>query len=57
MKKIIKIMMVLVLVVGLVVTFKNPIVLGVMNMVDIFGNITKINVVDAIDFLNNLYYL
>ena len=57
MKKIIKIMMVLVLVVSLVVTFKNPIVLGAMDVVDFFGNITKINVVDAIDFLNNLYYL
>ena len=51
-----KIMIVL-LVLALMVVFKNQISLGLMYMVDCIGYTFNINVVDIIDFLNTIYYL
>jgi hypothetical protein len=51
-----KIMIVL-LVLALIVVFKNQISLGLMYVVDTIGYITGRNVVDIIDFLNTIYYL
>lgn len=51
-----KIMIVL-LVLALIVLFKNQISLGLMYMVDCIGYTFNINVVDIIDFLNTIYYL
>ena len=51
-----KLMMVL-LVLALVILFKNQISLGLMYVVDAIGYATGRNVVDVIDFLNTTYYL
>lgn len=51
-----KIMIVL-LVLALIIVFKNQISLGLMYMVDCIGYTFNINVVDIIDFLNTIYYL
>lgn len=51
-----KIMIVL-LVLALIVVFKNQISLVLMYVVDAIGYITGRNVVDIIDFLNTIYYL
>lgn len=37
--------------------FKNEISIGLMYAVDIIGYITGANVVEVIDFLNDIYYL
>ena len=37
--------------------FKNEISIGFMYLVDIIGYVTGANVVEAIDFLNGIYYL
>lgn len=50
----------LLLVLGLViimVTFKDCILIGLMDIVDFVGGVFNINTVVLIDFLNNLYYL
>ena len=39
------------------IAFKNPITLGLMYIVDFIGTKTNTNVVNAIDFLNNIYYI
>lgn len=52
-----KIMAILVVIVIIVLVFKNPICLGLMNVVDFVGMKANINVVDVIDFLNEIYYL
>ena len=54
MKKMMKIMVVVIVI---VLVFKNPICLGLMNVVDFIGMKANINVVDIIDLLNELYYM
>lgn len=49
-------LVVLAIIIGLV-AFKNPITLGLMYIVDFIGTKTNTNVVDVIDFLNNIYYI
>ena len=49
--------MIALLVLALLVLFKNQISLGLMYVVDCIGYITGYNVVDIIDFLNTIYYL
>ena len=53
MKKVLFVMVVI----GVMVVFKNSILIGLMDIVDFVGNLTGLNVVDLIDALNNLYYL
>ncbi len=53
----IKISLVVLTIVIILVAFKNPITLGLMYIVDFIGTKTNINVVNAIDFLNNIYYI
>lgn len=49
--------MIALLVLALIVVFKNQISLVLMYAVDVIGYITGRNVVDIIDFLNTIYYL
>ena len=57
MKKSVKIMVVSgILVIGMMV-FHKPLSLGLMNVVDYYGEKTGKNVVEMIDFLNEVYYL
>ena len=49
--------MIVLLVLALIIVFKNQISLGLMYMVDCIGYTFNINVVDIIDFLNTIYYL
>ena len=51
-----KLMMVL-LVLAVMIIFKNQISLSLMYMVDCIGYTFNINVVDIIDFFNTIYYL
>lgn len=53
----IKKLMIALLVLALIVVFKNQISLVLMYVVDTIGYITGRNVVDVIDFLNTIYYL
>lgn len=50
-------LMIVLLVLALIVVFKNQISLVLMYVVDVIGYITGRNVVDVIDFLNTIYYL
>ena len=50
-------LMIILLVLTLLVLFKNQISVGLMYVVDCIGYITGYNVVDIIDFLNTIYYL
>ena len=53
MKKILFVMVIL----GVMVIFKDSILIGLMSVVDFVGNLFNLNVVSVIDMLNNLYYL
>ena len=53
----IKILLVILIIVIVLVAFKNPITLGLMYIVDFIGIKTNTNVVNVIDFLNNIYYI
>ena len=53
----IKILLVVLAITIVLIAFKNPITLGLMYIVDFIGVKTNINVVNAIDFLNNIYYI
>ena len=53
MKKILFVMVIL----GVMVIFKDSILIGLMSIVDFVGNLFNLNVVSVIDMLNNLYYL
>lgn len=53
----IKILLVVLAIAIILVAFKNPITLGLMYIVDFIGTKTNTNVVNAIDFLNNIYYI
>lgn len=53
----IKILLVVLAIAVLLAVFKNPITLGLMYIVDFIGSKTGCNVVNAIDFLNNIYYI
>lgn len=53
----IKILLIVLAITVILVAFKNPITLGLMYVVDFIGTKTNINVVNAIDFLNNIYYI
>lgn len=52
-KKLLFVMVIL----GVMVIFKDSILIGLMDVVDFVGNLFNLNVVDIIDLLNNLYYL
>lgn len=52
-KKLLFVMVIL----GVMVIFKDSILIGLMDIVDFIGNLFNLNVVNVIDFLNNLYYL
>lgn len=53
----IKILLVVLAIAIILVTFKNPITLGLMYIIDFIGVKTNTNVVNIIDFLNNIYYI
>ena len=53
MKKLLFVMVIL----GVMVIFKDSLLIGLMDIVDFIGNLFNLNVVVLIDFLNNLYYL
>ena len=53
MKKVLFVMVIL----GVMVIFKDSLLIGLMDIVDFVGNLFNLNVVSVIDFLNNLYYL
>lgn len=53
MKKLLFVMVIL----GVMVIFKDCLLIGLMDIVDFVGNLFNLNVVGLIDFLNNLYYL
>lgn len=53
----IKILLVVLAIAVILVVFKNPITLGLMYIVDFIGTKTNTNVVNVIDFLNNIYYI
>ena len=53
----IKILLVVLVIAVVLAVFKNPISLGLMYIVDFIGAKTNTNVVNAIDFLNNIYYI
>lgn len=53
----IKILLVALAITVILIAFKNPITLGLMYIVDFIGTKTNTNVVNAIDFLNNIYYI
>lgn len=53
----IKILLVVLAIAVILIGFKNPITLGLMYIVDFIGAKTGCNVVNAIDFLNNIYYI
>ena len=50
-------LMITLLILALIVVFKNQISLGLMYVVDAIGYATGGNVVDVIDFLITIYYL
>lgn len=53
MKKLLFVMVIL----GVMVIFKDSLLIGLMSVTDFVGNLFNLNVVDIIDMLNNLYYL
>ena len=53
----IKILLVVLTIAVVLAVFKNPITLGLMYIVDFVGAKTNANVVNIIDFLNNIYYI
>ena len=53
----IKILLVVLAIAIILTVFKNPITLGLMYIVDFIGAKTGYNVVNVIDFLNNIYYI
>lgn len=53
----IKILLVILTIAIVLTVFKNPITLGLMYIVDFIGIKTNTNVVNVIDFLNNIYYI
>lgn len=53
MKKVLFVMVILVM----VIFFKDSILIGLMSVTDFIGYLFNLNVVNVIDFLNNLYYL
>ena len=53
----IKILLVVLAIAVVLAVFKNPITLGLMYIVDFVGAKTGCNVVNIIDFLNNIYYI
>lgn len=53
----IKILLVVLAIAVILVALKNPISLGLMYIVDFIGAKTNTNVVNVIDFLNNIYYI
>lgn len=53
----IKILLVVLAITVISVAFKNPITLGLMCIVDFIGTKTNTNVINVIDFLNNIYYI
>ena len=53
MKKLIFVMVIL----GVMVIFKDSLLIGLMSVTDFVGNLFNLNVVGLIDMLNNLYYL
>ena len=53
----IKILLVVLTIAIILVAFKNPITLGLMYIVDFIGTKTNTNVINVIDFLNNIYYI
>lgn len=53
----IKILSVVLVIAIILVAFKNPITLGLMYVVDFIGIKTNTNVINVIDFLNNIYYI
>lgn len=50
-------LMIVVLVLALIIVFKNQISIMLMYIVDCIGYATGLNVVDIIDLLNTIYYL
>lgn len=42
---------------GVMVIFKDCLLIWLMDIVDFVGSVFNLNVVELIDFLNNLYYL
>ena len=52
-KKLLFVMVIL----GVMVIFKDCLLIGLMDIVDFIGNLFNLNVVSVIDMLNNLYYL
>lgn len=44
-------------VVAIILAFRHPILIGVMNIVDFIGNTFNLTTIRIIDFLNTLYYL
>nr|DAL24100.1 MAG TPA_asm: hypothetical protein [Caudoviricetes sp.] len=53
MKKLLFVLVIL----GVMVIFKDCLLIGLMDIVDFVGNLFNLNTVVLIDFLNNLYYL
>ena len=53
----IKILLVVLAITIILIAFKNPITLGLMYIIDFIGTKTNTNVVNVIDFLNNVYYI
>lgn len=53
----IKILLVVLTIAVILAVFKNPITLGLMYIVDFVGAKTGCNVVNVIDYLNNIYYI
>lgn len=53
----IKTLLVILIIVIVLAVFKNPITLGLMYIVDFIGIKTNTNVINVIDFLNNIYYI
>lgn len=53
----IKILLVVLAISVLLIGFKNPLCIGLMYIVDFIGAKTNTNVVNIIDFLNNIYYI
>ena len=53
MKKLFLVMVIL----GVMVIFKDCLLIGLMDIVDFIGSVFNLNVIVPIDFLNTLYYL
>ncbi len=53
----IKILLVVLAITVILAVFKNPLCIGLMYIVDFVGAKTGCNVVNAIDYLNNIYYI